>query len=388
MRPSKQPRRPGKAAKLKGLAVHRQKIFNVFRKWPLPRRRREYAKLWESEEQYRQLVELSPEAIAVHCAGKIVFANRALLKLIGAAKPEELLGRQIFDFIHPGYHEAVRKRIGQTFRAGKPAPLIEEKFIRTDGAVIDVEVTAAPLKFKGKPAVQVVIRDITGRKRLEQEIARLERLNLVGDMAAGIGHEIRNPMTTVRGFLQLLKEKKECREYNSWFDLMIEELDRANAIITDFLSLAKNRPVDLKEQNLNTIVEGLFPLIRAGAMINDHFVQLKLTDVPDLPLDEKEIRQLVLNLARNGLEAMPAGGVLTIRTFREGEAVVLAVQDRGKGIEPHLLEQLGTPFFTTKAKGTGLGLAVCYSIAARHNAVIKVETSPAGTTFFVRFTRP
>ncbi|MEW5899031.1 MAG: ATP-binding protein, partial [Bacillota bacterium] len=87
----------------------------------------------------------------------------------------------------------------------------------------------------------------------------------------------------------------------------------------------------------------------------------------------------------NGLEAMPPGGTLTIKTFQEGEEVVLAVQDEGPGIEPDLLEKIGTPFFTTKDDGTGLGLAVCYSIAARHKAAITVETSPAGTTFFVRF---
>ena len=108
-------------------------------------------------------------------------------------------------------------------------------------------------------------------------------------------------------------------------------------------------------------------------------------DIPDLLLDKKEIHQVIHNLTRNGLEAMPPGGCLFIRTYKDGDVVVLAVQDQGKGIEPDVLEKLGTPFFTTKENGTGLGLAVCYSIAARHNAKIEIETGADGTTFYIKF---
>jgi len=167
--------------------------------------------------------------------------------------------------------------------------------------------------------------------------------------------------------------------------LMIEKLDRANSIISEFLSLARNKVVDKKRMSLNAILESLWPLIQADAAKSDKYVNLNLEKTPDLLLNDKDIRQIVLNLARNGLEAMPANGVLTIRTFTEGEQVVLAVEDQGGGISPDALEKLGTPFFTTKEKGTGLGLAVCYSIADCHKASIKVETSPQGTNFFVRF---
>jgi PAS domain S-box-containing protein len=227
--------------------------------------------------------------------------------------------------------------------------------------------------------------DITERKKLEQEILRLDRLNLIGEMAAGLAHEIRNPMTTVRGFLQILSNKKSQTEYRTYYNLMIEELDQANMIITEFLSLAKNKVVHLQAQNLNEIVMSLYPLIKADALLTDKYVQLDLGEIPVLKLDLKEIRQLILNLARNGLEAMSPGGVLTISTFIDNEAVVLSVKDQGKGIEPELLEKLGTPFLTTKDTGTGLGLPICYSIAARHHAKIKVDTDSTGTCFYVRF---
>jgi len=241
------------------------------------------------------------------------------------------------------------------------------------------------IELGGRQCLLVIGNDVTESRKMEKEMARLERLNLVGEMAAGIGHEIRNPMTTVRGFLQMIDRKKELAIYKDYFNLMISELDRANSIITEFLSMAKNKPVDLKLHNLNYIVQTLFPLIQADALNADKYIETDLAETPDLLMDEKEIRQLILNLVRNGLEAMPAGGKLTLCTSTDGDTAVLSVRDQGSGIEPQVLEKIGTPFFTTKDNGTGLGLAVCYSIAARHNAVIDIETDPRGTTVFVRF---
>lgn len=217
---------------------------------------------------------------------------------------------------------------------------------------------------------------------------RLDRLKIVGEMAAGIAHEIRNPMTTVRGFLQMLGNKEGCVQFKDYFSLMIEELDRANSIINEFLSVARNKPVNLSVQNLNNIVNTLFPLLQADAMASDKYVKLELADhIPCIPLNEKEIRQLILNLTRNGLEAMDAGGCLTIQSFYDEKYVSLVVKDQGIGIKPELIKKIGIPFFTTKDNGTGLGMALCYSIAERHNAVINFETGYTGTTFYVNFNR-
>ena len=242
----------------------------------------------------------------------------------------------------------------------------------------------------------VSFRDITQYKQIEKaaqhsqenfliEMAHLERLNLIGKMAASIGHEVRNPMTTIRGFLQVLINKKECVEYLEYYKTMIEELDRANAIITEFLSLAKERLTCQHAKNINSIVNSLVPLIEADAIIANKYIKVELSDVPDSFVDDKEIRQLILNLIGNSLDAMSPGSYLTIRTYTEDGQVVLAIEDQGTGIAPEVLKKLGTPFFTTKEQGTGLGLAICYSIAARNHATINVETSEKGTTFFIRF---
>ncbi|KJR49279.1 sporulation kinase [Desulfosporosinus sp. I2] len=289
---------------------------------------------------------------------------------------KELIGQNIWDIFPESLFEF--RPFFEKAMNSKEAAHFEIKGRHSD-ALYEVHV------YPHEEGLSVYYHDISERRMFEKEMARLDRLNLVGQMAAGIGHEVRNPMTTVRGFLQLLGDKEEFKQFKSYFELMIDELDRANAIITEFLSLAKNKTVDLKPLSLNSLIENLYPLIQADAMVCDKEINLQLQDTKVLDLDEKEIRQLILNLVRNGIEAMSGSGTLTIRTFMDAEAVVLAVQDEGSGIKAESLEKVGTPFFTTKENGTGLGLATCYSITARHNAEIHIDTGISGTTFFVRF---
>lgn len=341
-----------------------------------------------SDERFYKAFNSSPNPMAIYTfeEGYHIDVNDIYLKVLGFRR-EEVIGCTPVEL---GFWAKLEHRY-------KMRQILEEK-----GSVRDLDIefrtkkgevrlgllSAEMIDLNGEQCILCVVNDNTERKALELEIYRLDRLNLVGEMAAGIGHEIRNPMTTVRGFLQMLGGKEECVRHKEYFNLMIEELDRANSIITEFLSLAKNKAVDLKAQNLNNIVEAIFPLIQADAIRSDKYINMELENTPDLLLDDKEIRQLILNLFRNGLESMSPGGSLTIKTFTDGKEVVLAVKDQGKGIETDTLDKLGTPFYTTKDTGTGLGLAVCYSIAARHNATIKVETNSGGTTFFVRFKIP
>jgi nitrogen-specific signal transduction histidine kinase/transcriptional regulator with GAF, ATPase, and Fis domain len=233
-----------------------------------------------------------------------------------------------------------------------------------------------------------LIKDISEKKKYEKELKRLSGLELIGQMAAGISHEVRNPMTTVRGFLQLLKEANDYEKYKQYIGIMIEELDRANSIITEFLSMSNTRTSDLQELSLNSILYDIAPLIEIDAFNQNKYVKIDTQTIPKLLLNRNEIRQLIINLYRNGLEAMEEGKTLTIRTYKEDGCVTLAFVDQGEGIKPEVLEKLGTPFFTTKDKGTGLGLGVSYAIAARHNAKIEIHTGVEGSTFFVNFLQP
>lgn len=228
-------------------------------------------------------------------------------------------------------------------------------------------------------------REFQAKARAEERLRHQDRLNLVGEMAASIGHGVRNPLTTVRGYLQFFESKGGFGKYKDALWLMIEELDRANAIITDYLSLAKNKRVNLLPGQLEKVVQKIKPLLQVEAIRRGQILAFDLQATPAILMDKDEIRQLVVNLVKNGLEAMGDGGRLTVRTASSRDGIVLKVEDCGTGIPPEAMERLGTPFFSTKAGGDGLGLAVSFRIVDRHRGVIGFDSTPAGTTVTVSF---
>lgn len=168
-------------------------------------------------------------------------------------------------------------------------------------------------------------------------------------------------------------------------DLMISEIDRANTIITDFLSLAKENSDNIMRQNINEVINKVLPMIQADAYNNNKEVTVDLNLVPDILVNENEIKQLILNLVRNGLEATAEQGCVTISTYLKEDKVVLEIKDQGKGIPQEVQAKIGTPFFTTKDSGTGLGLAISIGIAQRHGAGFEFKTGSSGTIFYTTF---
>lgn len=232
----------------------------------------------------------------------------------------------------------------------------------------------------------LIAQDVTELRHLQDEVGRMERLSLVGQMAASITHEIRNPMAVIRGFVQLIQERSP-KSQEEYFRIVIEELDRANMIISDFLSLAQNRALVMEPSSLHDIINELVPLLNADANLRGQLLEVSLCEhMPLIMMNNREIKQLFLNLARNGMEAMGNKGSLHISTRHIGDKVELRIEDQGIGIPPEQMKHLFEPFFSTKTQGTGLGLPLCLSIAERHNGCIDVESSEGeGTTFIVTF---
>lgn len=231
---------------------------------------------------------------------------------------------------------------------------------------------------------QVVTEKIEEQARLRSEVERLDRFSLVAQMAASISHEVRNPISTVRGFLQLMQRNKTYND--NYYKLIISELDRANDIIGNFLSLSKHS--DSLERQLGDLAETLgfiLPLLEADALMMGKKVAFIKKDVTPVCLNPKEIQQVLINLVRNSLEASEKGTTVVVELFENDESVGFKVQDAGKGIPPEIAAQLGTPFLSTKEKGTGLGLSICYDIARRHGAEIKINSGETGTTFTFAF---
>jgi len=338
-----------------------------------------------SEERFHKVFHYSPVALTLYYLdrGRFIDANECCLKMHGYTR-DEFIDRTELDLnLWVDIDEHVK--FGKDIMEMGFAHNYEIKSRKKSGEIFEALLSGVVFELNGEKYVLGTKTDITELRQYQREISRLNSLNLIGEMAAGIAHEIRNPMTTVKGFLQLLGAKKEYKQHENFFALMASELDRANSLITEFLSLAKNRPVDLKTQNLNSIIESLQPLIQADAIIAGKYVDLQLNRIENLLADGKEIRQLILNLVRNGFDAMSPGGKLTVKTYMINKTVVLVIRDQGTGIDADAIDKIGTPFFTTKDNGTGLGLATCYSIASRHNASINFDTGTSGTTFYASF---
>jgi PAS domain S-box-containing protein len=331
-----------------------------------------------------QLIELCPLGIVLYDnKGNVIALNKAHRERISNFKKEEFLGksgRYLLEALGLNWEDSPCNQ------ALKGVETLDYYLKNTYGNCYLLN--AIPLRNYKNTIIgaMTIIHDITEYEKLKEDITRLDRLNLVGEMAAGVAHEIRNPMTVIKGYLQFLS-KNVSDSMVEQFCIVLSELERIEHIITDFLSLARNKLVEDKEQDLNAIIKGIIPLIATDAMERGIELKVNLADgLPHLVLNEKEIKQLLLNLVRNGIEAMNQHGTLIIESIAEGDIVSLCVADCGCGICKENQEKIFDPFFTTKENGTGLGLSVCAGIVRRHNGIIEVQSEEGkGTRFIIAF---
>jgi PAS domain S-box-containing protein len=339
--------------------------------------------LQESEKNNQLLLSLLPDPLVIHQEGKMVFVNQEGLKLFGASKMEDVRGMSILQYIHSDYHDAITERIGQTYSAMESKTPMEIKITNLHQEVIDIETTGVAINYNGKPAILTIARDITAIKSQTDELMRKsDKLSLVGQLAAGIAHEIRNPLTSLRGFIQLLQYKsKDNKEY---CDIMLSELDRINLIVGEFLILAKPHMVQFNDKDINQIIRHVVTLIGSQAIINNIHLDHKLANnLPTISCEENQLKQVIINLIKNAIEAMPKGGTITVETgMHDEDHLFIRVTDEGYGIPKEMLNKLGEPFYTTKDQGTGLGLMVCYRIIENHFGELRVQSEVnQGTTF-------
>ncbi|MCQ5365361.1 ATP-binding protein [Anoxybacillus salavatliensis] len=221
-------------------------------------------------------------------------------------------------------------------------------------------------------------------ERMETEAQKLE---LIGTLAASTAHEIRNPLAGIKGFIQLLSEKHKDNESQLYFSVIQNEITRINDIVNEFLILGKPTAQKLEMCDLNHIVQSIHPMIESQAHFHNVIYSFQRADVP-LPIrcSKDHLKQVVLNLAKNAIEAMPHGGELTISLEKQGNFGILHVKDTGSGIPKHVSDKLFQPFVTSKQTGTGLGLVVCKRIIDMHEGTIDIHSiEKKGTTITVRF---
>lgn len=263
----------------------------------------------------------------------------------------------------------------------------EESFPTLNGEMKTFDVIKVPLFYEnGKRKGLVVIgRDITQQKIAEQLLLKKEKLSVIGELAAGIAHEIRNPLTSIKGFLQMMKETKEVDE--RFVQIMLDEIERVNQIGSQLLVLAKPQMKAYKPLALHDVIDYVIGLFTYEAILQN--VQLKYEPRTSAVVfgDKNELIQVFVNVVKNALEAMRRGGTITISTKEEDDFVHIVIEDTGKGIEQERLKHIGEPFYTLKEKGMGLGLTTSMKIVHEHKGTMQIE-SEVGKGTRVHITLP
>ncbi|WP_243291728.1 PAS domain-containing sensor histidine kinase [Bacillus sp. FJAT-47783] len=229
-----------------------------------------------------------------------------------------------------------------------------------------------------------IFRDVTEKKEMEEKLRKSDTLNVVGELAAGIAHEIRNPMTALKGFIQLLQGSMK-EDHSMYFKVITSELQRIESIITEFLILAKPQAVHFQKKNLVDIMKDTIDLLNAQAILANVQIHLDAIDTPPIYCEPNQLKQVFINILKNAIEVMPNGGNIHVRiSSSNGQKVTVSIKDEGIGIPRDKLKRLGEPFYTTKERGTGLGLMVSYKIIEEHNGKVDVTSKVGnGTTFSI-----
>lgn len=229
------------------------------------------------------------------------------------------------------------------------------------------------------------LRDITENALLEEQLRKSSTLNVVGELAAGIAHEIRNPMTALKGFIQLLEDGVASRENEMYFSVIKTELTRIESIINEFLLLAKPQAVQYVKRDIRQIMNDTIELLHAQAVLqNVQIIKMYAEDMPVMYCEPNQMKQVFINIIKNAIEVLEDGGEVIVSIECKHDYFHIAIRDNGRGMGKEMLARIGEPFYTTKEKGTGLGLLVSYQIIEEHQGKVTVESEVGiGTTFHI-----
>jgi two-component system cell cycle sensor histidine kinase/response regulator CckA len=362
--------------------------------------------LRESKRQYQDLVELSPETIYIQQEGKFVFINTAGLELFGAASSKDIVGKPLLDFLHPENRRPTEDRIRMEQERGGTLQSMEEQFLRLDGTPLEMEISAVPIEYHGKPALQVFARDITGRKQLEDQLRQSQKIEAVGRLAGGIAHDFNNLMTVIMGYVGLTKKRSGNPDHVSkGLDEIEKASTRATRLTQQLIAFSRKQILQPQILDVNQIVFNMEKMLRRLIGENIELVTIPTSDLGKVKADPGQIEQVIVNLALNARDAMPQGGRITIETenvdvdesfARESPGipatacVKLLFRDNGIGMDEGTKAHIFEPYFTTKevGKGVGLGLATVYGIIRQSGGNIQVESEPGqGSTFTILLPR-
>ncbi len=334
--------------------------------------------LAESEKLYRTMVEANREGITLYCGDKFIFANGAFMEMFGLSNLDEPCG----DFLELVANSSKRRYLkwmrNLSARSGV-LPVFEGQGIRGEGR-FDLEMNAAPATYQGNAATLFTIRDVTDRKRMEEQLISSERLAATGKLAFDIAHEVNNPLGGILTYAHLLYEDlAEGSELFPSVEKIIKLTNRCKIIVRGLLDFARQDAPEQQMVNLNQVLQEMLSLIEGHVILRD--VELKVETDSELPAiygHRSKMEQVFLNLVINAAEAMEGKGsmVLSTKSLPEANEVQVIFQDNGPGMNEDVASRIFEPFFTTKSRGrgTGLGLSISHGIISQHGGRIDLET--------------
>ncbi|MBU9714208.1 PAS domain-containing sensor histidine kinase [Evansella tamaricis] len=342
--------------------------------------------LKETKKQLESFIDHNIDPILIfNKDGFLVKVNEAFETTYGW-KGYELLGQTYFSlpFIPLEELDGVENYI-QRIKQGSKIKKMETKRLKKDGTLISVDASGFPIRDEegGLIAWAIILRDISDAKLAEEMMINSEKLSIAGQLAAGIAHEIRNPMTAIKGFIQLMRPEYTTKK--QYFDIITAEIERIETIVSELLILSKPQELNYTKTDILLLLSEITTLLKTQAILKNVEIIGEYTSTPIYIYCEKnQIKQVCINIIKNGIEAMPDGGEIRIQVKKEKDGVILSFLDEGVGISKELLEKLGEPFYTTKEKGTGLGFMVSKKIIENHGGNIKVSSELGkGTTIEV-----
>lgn len=351
-------------------------------------RRQAEEKLKRHKESYEQLVEYHPDPIIAFNNGIIYFYNYTSMDLLETS--ERLAGKSIFDYIDPKDREFVKNRVDMLVENKIDFIEFEDFDVITElGNVKKVECIGISNYIWGKEVVQLVLRDVTEKKKTEELLQKSEKLAVIGQLAAGVAHEIRNPLTSIHGFLKVIYSQIDSEEIKEFIKITLKEVNRINSVTNELLFLAKPQKEVIEKINLQNLLKDVIHFIDSEANLKNIIIETSIMN-ENLEVNGivNHLKQVFLNVFKNSIDAMPSGGNINLHLGVEDLFVTVKIVDHGVGIPDDRLKHIGEPFYSLKENGTGLGLMITKKIIKEHDGLFEIESMlGVGTTVCIKLPR-
>lgn len=330
--------------------------------------------LEESQQHYRSLFEYNPDIVYMIDLNGTIRKLNPQFEIITGFTADEVINKNIIQILPAKYKDSVLKHISEVKSDKKPI-MNEITFPHKSGKNIILQCTFQPSIVNGKIAGIIGYgKDVTKLRQAEERLRMTEKLSVVGELSASVAHEIRNPLTSLKGFVQLLQVEDQRHQY--YYQIMMDELNRINQIVGELLLLAKPQHIKFQKAEIGKILNDVVSLLSSEANLYNIQIEFQSVKTPLwIECEPNQLKQLFINLIKNAIEASPSGEKVQVILENSNQSQVsIKILDHGIGISKERLEKIGEPFYSSKEKGTGLGLTVSFKIVQTHNGTIHFES--------------